>query len=581
MSLPVQDLILRKRSEKLTSDEIKNFVSLINSNSNNAAFNLTLFKGLDFLDLEATLILLLQNPNLTTNYVLPICLIVRKINDLNFYLYQDKVGYLHILGFLYWKLKNQKELLENLLIVFISKGAKIDSPIFKNQKSELIPSKKDLTVLEWLKENNLLITDKYLVKSYSELRDVLSEEESLLYGLYLEMPQLMKRTYKSSDWIIACKAHVNLSILKSIPISPIFRQGEYLSLIEAVRYLNSLAAIYLLDSGQRSYYLMINNLITTAIYYKNRKNNIALLELENILLASVSHGSMLDNYQYTLLSTLGGEFTNSILSTYKIPSWRKECSSEEGEISLKLKQTATVLNIDTNLNKKGVCRALQEISAADKTTLEEAAYRRQQIRLNSNLGRINEFLEDNSPSLVCRNSDRFKENPLKYNDIDLAYYRDDEGAVWCFTSDTFSLLEEQKKNIYNDEILPENFLRELQYKITMLKTLEIFDGKRYTTGSITFLQALEKIEISDSIDNKISEKILQNFINDAMEKNNLSLSKLEKIDKETYSRILNSLGFNLNFNSLSNEHTLVTVSYAYQILSEEGKKNMLRALRNI
>jgi hypothetical protein len=360
-----------------------------------------------------------------------------------------------------------------------------------------------------------------------------------------------------------------------------FRQGEYLALIEAVRYLNSLAAIYLLDSGQRAYYLMINNLITTALYYKNRKNRIALLEIENILLSCISHGSTLDNYQYTLMSTIGGDFASSILNAYRLPSWRKECSSEEGEISLKLKQTATVLNIDSNLNKKGVCRALQEISAADKNTLEEAAIRRQQIRLNSNLGRINEFLEDNSPNLICRNSDRFQNNPLKYNDVDLAYYRDDEGHVWCFTSDTFSLLEEQKKNIYNDQKLPDNFLRELRCKTTMLKTLEILEGKRYTNGAITFLQALEKIENPDTLDNNMSSKILSNFVNEALEKENLSLFKLEAISKDSYSRILNSLGFNLNFTSLSNEHTLVTVAYSYFLLSDEGKKSFLRAVRNL
>ena len=63
----------------------------------------------------------------------------------------------------------------------------------------------------------------------------------------------------------------------------------------------------------------------------------------------------------------------------------------------------------------------------------------------------------------------------EYNDIDIAYYKDDAGAVWCFTSDQFDRLRDNKTNPYTNNFLPENTIKHIcrLYQNLLSKSIDL------------------------------------------------------------------------------------------------------------
>lgn len=70
---------------------------------------------------------------------------------------------------------------------------------------------------------------------------------------------------------------------------------------------------------------------------------------------------------------------------------------------------------------------------------------------------------------VCVNESGLRSPANTYADIDIVVYDDSHGSTWCFTSDDYAGLIEQKRNPETGEPLPGTVLTEMQTKLNTLK----------------------------------------------------------------------------------------------------------------
>lgn len=225
---------------------------------------------------------------------------------------------------------------------------------------------------------------------------------------------------------------------------------------------------------------------------------------------------------------------------------------------------AISLNIDPTAGHGSICETISKLSKSDKESLKEAARKRQSLRMASDLGNMNEFLGEKAPVLVCRNSSTMSHSPSDYNDINLAYYRDSQGAIWCFTSDMFADLVESKTNPYSSAVLPPSFVTQVQYQIDVLKKLGIDAGH----GEIgiysaqipqTFSVAIDSLENKDVVNEKSSSRAVNAFIELAA-MNSVSPDTIKNLKKDRMIDALRSIGYNVDLSQLGTGHALVTTA---------------------
>ena len=69
----------------------------------------------------------------------------------------------------------------------------------------------------------------------------------------------------------------------------------------------------------------------------------------------------------------------------------------------------------------------------------------------------------------CNPKSMIINNPYAYNDARMAFYKDDNGELWCFTSDFFESMIESEKNPYTDKKLPLLFLETIKTQYNILR----------------------------------------------------------------------------------------------------------------
>jgi len=344
---------------------------------------------------------------------------------------------------------------------------------------------------------------------------------------------------------------------------------------ECVTHFNSVAFTKLLKKGHIPSYLLINKIIVGMREYRKLDRIIAAQELERMLLESVDVGVQLDLDQLNIISIMGKDVLDTVNHKYEQPYWKKVCKTPSHTIPEVLKRLAVSLNIDPTMNQSAICESINTLSKSDKESLKDAARKRQQMRMASDLGNMNEFLGDKQPTFACRNRSSMTHDPLDYNDMDIAYYRDEQGVIWCFTSDTFANLIETGVNPYNSVILPESFLAQLKYQLDVLRKLGIdaIHGEIgiYTSQiATTFSTALDELGKKDAITEKISSRALDKFIQLASI-HSISPDSIKSLTKEKMIDGLRSINYNVELASLNTSHALVTVARIIDHLNKTDK----------
>lgn len=582
----LQNRILGQRVTPLTPVEVnKLFQAPIT-----VEFNLILLRGLqrkiqdsttgstdtttDVIDANLALVQAIAKAT-TEEYLIPIALCLRYGANSNMYIKVDKVGTMHIIGYVYFTLgrdgfagsvNNISEpadeiVINTIIAMLIAKGSKATMPMFQqlDPANSKIISSQTLTVKDWLtQEGYTHILNELNVPNYSMLAPIIGVQSTVNLSIVLDLPQLKGREYNAADMTRAISSH-SLITFKLIPIPTVRKMMDNRALVESVDYLNADAFERINMEGYTPSYILINHILTSMVYYRAKGDTIAVLELERMLKLCINTGSQLDQDQYNIVATLGLDLVSVVNASYDVPFWRKLCSNKSTELSPALRKLAINLNVDNTLNKAGICNRLADMAKSDKEVLKQAAAHRQQERLNSQLGNVNEYIGDKTANLTCSNKSSLANDPMSYNDADIAYYRDDAGTVWCFTSDQFQALKERRANVYTSVKLPDSFISQIDAKIALMKVLSD-ENTALTRVPRTFDQAIDTLANKDSISNVVSAAVLEQFY-EVGARYSVSKSTINSLSKESMLAALNTVGYKLNFSLLTTGHALITTAH--------------------
>lgn len=574
----IQKKIFGNRNDQLTPLEINTlFQSPINPE-----FNLVIYRALQRKAIDPDITILQAIPkSKSKEYLISVALCLRFGADSNMYVDDPNLGIIHILGYVYNFLYDTDEnILNTIILMLVIKGSRSSMPMFDNNAGKIRDDTHDntnkLTVLEWLHNQGYkTILDRIHIGEVSELRRTVDTETLAILSILLDMPAIMDRNYESKDLVLAIRAFSSVSF-DNIPVPTSYIMMDYKSLYESVVYINADAYEKLINLGQLPSYLLINKILTTMKSYKTNGRIIAMQELERMLLASIAVGVQLDQDQLNIISTLGQTTLDAVMKEYEVPYWRKICKSSHKVAPQPLRNLAMSLNIDPDMGHDAICDNISRLSKADKEALKEAARKRQQLRMASNLGMVNEFQNENIPVLVCRNKSLLQHDPNDYNDIDSIAYRDDQGAIWCFTSDSFASLLESGINPYNSTMLPQLFKDQLEYQISVLKKL----GK--TPSPTTFSSSIDNLSVNDSITEKSGTNAIDTLVYLAS-RNNVNIDIVRGLSKEAMMAALNTIGYNINLISLSTNHALITTARILEYVNHtdpESVKYFFNSIRS-
>lgn len=575
----VQKKVYGKRTEELTPSEVYHMFG----ESIDPEFNLILYRALERKAMNPDVAILQAIPRSVTNeYLTSIALCLRFGANPNMYVNAPKLGNIHLLGYIYYVLGGNRlttvvadpSVLNTIVLMCVIKGARPSLPIFDSNagkiRSEVSMSDgtSSISVIEWLNDQGYPhILEQVNVSDPNELQKSVAPDSLTQLAIYLDMPTLASRPFESRDMINAIRTHSH-STFERIPVLDVVVMMDFKSLDEAVIDLNATAYTGLLAKGQSPSYLLVNRILIDMKYFKDQGGIIALKELEYMLIQSVNTGTPLDLDQRTILATLGPDIVDVVSKSYGVPYWLKVCKNPHSasRTPAELRNLATALNLDPSMSKAALCDNISTLAKVDKDALKEAAKRRQQMRMIADLGTMNEFLNGKTPNLTCRNRSSFTHDPLEYNDIDIAYYRDDQGAVWCFPSDTFAALVETGVNPYNQTVLPDSFVDQLKYQLNVLQLLGVQAGQGevgvyLSKTPATFISAIDSLTSPDTITEKTSAQAVQEFISRGSQ-NGISPQTLRAATKDQMMAALRTINYDVNLAPLTSSHALITTARA-------------------
>ena len=230
--------------------------------------------------------------------------------------------------------------------------------------------------------------------------------------------------------------------------------------------------------GSAIKYVSVSHIIANYKRYKDKdlkiyKNNF------DMLLIAVNIGADIDLYQFELFtSSANYPEIEEIKKAYDVPKWKKLCAvvQEEDEPRQEIKQIAFELNQNYNSSERQMCNKFRQIAMMDRSQFLEAATKRQEDRISTDLSSSIDFTyEGRAPENKCNKRSTVLNNPYAYNDSRMAFYKDEEEEVWCFTSDTFLNLIATKINPYTGKDLPQKFIETVRGQVNLLKNLGLFN----------------------------------------------------------------------------------------------------------
>lgn len=598
----IQMAILGQRKEKITPVETNRFLQL--PITEDFLFLLSQSLQKKILNPDITILQIIPLAK-TKEYLLPLSLCIRNGADTNMYVDVPKMGNMHILGYIYNSLGGDKfsgnnntadqDVLTLIILMFMASGARTGMAMFdkngghiKDGIQEKEPASHSISVVEWLSDQGVSnILDVITTGNVREFKKIIDDEDISFLSFLLDRVDLMPRDYENSDIFQCIKFFSNKSLdnmIYQITIPKTLNGLDYKTLVDSVKYINYYTFDTFVKAGsdneniqndkakrnnnrsQLPSYLLINKILIMMKTFRGEEKILAMVELEKMLISSINAGVELDNEQLTLISTLGKDVLDNVKKEYEQPYWKKVCRlpSSEKEVPSRLKKLAASLNIDPGLTQSSICEAINSMSKADKEALKEAAKKRQQQRMNSNLGSINEFLNNRNPNLVCRNRSVMKHDPTEYSDLDVAYYKDEQGAIWCFGSDLFSSLLETGMNPYNMTLLPYSFKDQINHQLTLLKRLGMSDDSSELINysqkiPVPFAQSIDSLNNNDVISDNINDGYLNTFISLAA-RNGLTPENIKILSKDNIMSAFRAIHLDIDLLPLSTSHALITTA---------------------
>ena len=576
-NLPLRDLqkiILGKREEPLSVIEIRNLFSYPTT-PESILYIITALNR-NKIDPNTTLVQGIANASKKQDLI-PIALALRYGADPNLYVNAPNVGDIHILGYSYLALSSQDlPVLNSIIIMLMATGANPNHLMF-DAKGGVIKDEYSLvepitghSVIEWLDDQGY---DTIIPQVKGQNYDNVEVSFMTTLAIFLDNPELVPtKVIPTLDEVIGSHS---LEILKSYmkdyknPLDGLTKSRNYLNLTSYELFTNL---------GAMPNYGEINDLILSVGIYKKLGDFISMGQVREMLLNSVLYGANLDTYQIDLIKDTDDRMYDKIMAGYSQPYWIKACSTCKGTSDSKLKRLAYNLNLYPEAPKDTLCHEIKNITKADPKLVKESAVRRQISRIRSDVAYINQF--DNGcapPEIKCNNrSITNVTNVYDFPDADIAYYRDFQGALWCFTSNNFVKMVSKKINPYTTEEFPEYFINEVNRKIEFIKKYRSIDDK-----PITISDTVSDLSKPDQPDDQITDRYIQNFLQMVRSKNITSWNIKNINNDEMENIILANFNIRLDLVNLSRPHaekTFLVVSYEELKLAPDKANNYFKQM---
>ena len=577
-NLPLRDLqkiILGSRTEPMSAIEIRNLFS--HPASPELVLYIILALNQKKIDPQTTLIQSIANATRKEDLI-AVGLALRYGASPNLYVNAPNIGDIHILGYAYLLLhKKDTVLLNAVVIMLMVMGADPNLPVFDSKggivrdEFSLVEPLRGQSVLQWLNHQGFeTIIPKIRNKNYQKI----DKEFLTLIGTYLDRNDLLKVDPKLDDVIAAHSMTIfnkNLSSIKNIETG----------LKSSIAYLNIATFEQFIDQGAVLDYADTNNIILLMKEYQDQGDIISREQLNQMLNYAVTRGLLLDIYQEQLLQ-FNPEIYNKIITAYNVPYWRKICSvtgrpdGREVATSDRLKLLAYRLNLNPEESKDVICDQIRTIIQSDPTKLKRNVIDRNTIRIRATVAQINEFENGAPPALVCSNQSVLTSDPYDHPDLDIAFYRD-ANDLWCFTSNNFTKIIEQKKNPYNLQNFPKYFLKEVQEK---LDTISRYRSVNDLPTPIS--ETIDSLTKPDIIANVYTDKSSKFFL-EALTAHGLTewnIDKLSPSDMETL--LLDNFGVEVNLSELDKDHAKITFYVvSYQELLKRPSENFFKQIESL
>jgi hypothetical protein len=564
----LREILDGKRTESLTVEETRLIVqesNALKTYTEKAKYNLFI--------IEALKLGKINSDELFKNVVFEI----RNINDItpaiialknganpNVYIRTKRHGIMHVLAYLIVLLRS-KQVNHNLIayIVLILKlmGSQLQSKVFdvpdSSNRDELRTSNEPLTVSQWMLNNNFDPQNLHKTNIPPEIKSFISY---MTDNSHIE-PYMVQGGESGEkirlDIVAAVRATNILTHIRSEnPIS--YMSGSHINLKRCIElhYLDGFK--YYITHGEYATYFTINDLI---LRFRDavRSENKTLIELySNMIKKSIKFGAKLDLYQLGLISTTSEDLGADILQLYRQPLWKKISSPQYDVVKIPntLRNIAFNLNI-TPLTPKNIRFTLQELSQADPQALKDAAILRQRTRVGVCTSSISDYVEGSASLAVCQNKTTLHQDPFKYNDVSMSFYRDSDGKIWCFTSEMYQSLISNQTNPYKqDEPLPFLFIEQLKMNLNILQKYKISISK-----PVSFEEALDLLSIPDEITNDESEFIMGKF----------DVERIKLLNVEQMRSILQEFKIDQPYLSqLNSHHRVVTFCRAIYVVTKSN-----------
>ena len=573
----LQDKILGNRKEDFTNEEL----SELFDQRINPVFNVILLTALKTKVISTDNAMMQIIPKArNNNFLIPFALLLRYGANPNMYINLPTVGTVHILGYLYVVLeeKADTQTFNTLLLLLKLRGSNVGMPMFDSSAGTIrrdeagkISNKK--SVLEWLNQHyNDVILNKIATNA---INDVVSDETMITLAILLDEPELAPTKITQQKYRDIIMSYSD-SFMKVIRVPEIRDRMDYLSLKYSVYFLNVSTYNAFLMRGILPSYIMINTLILYMRFYYQANNIIPMSILLDMLIFSISDGVQLDPHQYKMLEGLPANIVEEIREAYDNPYWRKVCNNtKHKETPQKILQLASTLNVDVSLSLGSICDNIQAISQADPEALKEAAVKRQKLKMASELGSNSEFIGDTVPSMVCRNRSLMPNDVMEYSDINVAYYRDDQGAIWCYTSDRFAEMISSGRNPDNMTELPISFINQLKYQSEMLELLGLSTDKVKT-----YSQSLELLSEKDNLTALNEDQLKQPLMKMVTIANACGVegTRIMSLTKVEMMQVLSGINYTADLAPLTLEHSLITFAHIVIYLDSLDNSSHLKKL---
>jgi len=320
--------------------------------------------------------------------------------------------------------------------------------------------------------------------------------------------------------IISCSSK---NIISSTRDSCLFRNtfmGMKTSVYLAINSQNIKIFKTILDKGLECNYVEMTELIMRhnksmeSDYTKNPDKILADV-YSNMILYAVETGSPIDQYQLKMLALKANvDMIEKLGTFYRIPEWEKICKKGSNVPNpldnIKLRKFAFDLDIDFDLPREKICGAMEKLKDLNREKFIQESTARAEDRIRRYYLEKGEILESQGfDAGRCEPSTMLVNNPYSFNSGRVAYYVDDNGKLWCFTSDLFDSLMATGKNPYNGSYLPEKFKQTLKSIIGVLKLL----GVKTDTDMRTISESAKEIfDTTKDINNKNSDRKYNIFV---------------------------------------------------------------------